>query len=481
MAPGVGGSAQAEDATQMADRFPNRPSFADNFDRGTQHEGGDAPFDSDPLAELARLIGQTDPQSNFARGRQSAATQPPASRSLATDFSAGPPSWLQTAQAQQGRAQPAYDEPDSGEAEHHPAAPELTPMPAFLQAQHPPQTQYPHAQQQAADRYDPVLYGHDDQEQQYGDHDQQQAYADDEYAEEPMDGRPAFLDSESRRRRTGGLLTVAVVLGLAVVGTAGAYAYRSYSGSPRSGTPPVIKADNAPSKVVPPTQAGDGSGKQIYDRIGGGGPERVVSREEQPVDVNAAAARPAFPSVGQTAAPSQQAASASDDGSGDAQPRKIRTVPIRGDQSNGASGAARQVASAPAPTAVRTVPVQTAAPVANGPMNLSPTAAPNNIRSASAAVPPAAAPTNVARTSGAYSVQIASQKTEAEAQASSRSAQVQYANVLGGMSPVVRRFDAGAKGVVYRVMVGPYRTSDDASKFCRNLKLAGGDCVVQRN
>jgi len=75
-----------------------------------------------------------------------------------------------------------------------------------------------------------------------------------------------------------------------MLGTAGAYAYRSYSGSPRSGTPPVIKADNAPSKVVPPTQAGDGSGKQIYDRIGGaGGAERVVSREEQPVDVNAAA------------------------------------------------------------------------------------------------------------------------------------------------------------------------------------------------
>ena len=305
-------------------------------------------------------------------------------------------------------------------------------MPAFLQGQHPSHAQFhPQAQKPAGDRYDEVLYGHDDQ-QQHGDHDEQQAYADEEYAEEPMDGPPAFLESETRRRRTGGLLTVAVVLGLAVVGTAGAYAYRSYSGSPRSGTPPVIKADNAPSKVVPPTQASDPSGKQIYDRIGGaGGPERVVSREEQPVDVNAAAARPAFPAVGQSAAPSQSAASGTDDSSGDAQPRKIRTVPIRGDQSNGAAGAARQVA--PAPTAVRTVPVQNAAPVANAPMSLSPNAAPSNVRSASAAVPPAAAaPTNVARTSGAYSVQIASQKTEAEAQASARAAQGQYANVLGG-------------------------------------------------
>jgi len=276
-------------------------------------------------------------------------------------------------------------------------------------------------------------------------------------------------------------LTVAVVLGLAVVGTAGAYAYRSFSGAPRNGTPPVIKADNAPSKVVPPTQAGDGSGKQIYDRIGGGGgPERVVSREEQPVDVNAAAARPVFPSVGQTAAPPQQTASASDDGSADAQPRKIRTVPIRGDQANAAPVAAKQ--APPAPTAVRTVPVQTAAPAANAPMSLSPNAAPANVRSASAAVPPtAAAPTNVARTSGGYLVQIASQKSEAEAQASFRAAQAKYGNLIGSMSPIVKRADLGDKGVYYRAMVGPFASQDEAKRLCSNLTVAGGSCVVQRN
>src|SRR5882724_10489275 len=119
----------------MADRFPNRPSFTDNFDRGAPRQGADAPSDSDPLAELARLIGQTDPQSNFARGRQSNVPQAP--RSLATDFSVSAPSWLQTAQAQQSRAQPTYVEPDEAEPEQHAAEPELTPMPAFLQAQHP--------------------------------------------------------------------------------------------------------------------------------------------------------------------------------------------------------------------------------------------------------------------------------------------------------------------------------------------------------
>ena len=46
-------------------------------------------------------------------------------------------------------------------------------------------------------------------------------------------------------------MTVAAVLALAVVGTGGAFAYRTYVGSPRSGEPPIIKADNSPTKVVP--------------------------------------------------------------------------------------------------------------------------------------------------------------------------------------------------------------------------------------
>src|ERR1044071_8625457 len=44
----------------MADRYPNRPFPADDYGRGgDQHGSGGG--DNDPLAELARLIGQTDP------------------------------------------------------------------------------------------------------------------------------------------------------------------------------------------------------------------------------------------------------------------------------------------------------------------------------------------------------------------------------------------------------------------------------------
>src|SRR5260221_6378038 len=41
----------------MADRYPDRPFPAPGHDRGGDPRG----VESDPLAELARLIGQTDP------------------------------------------------------------------------------------------------------------------------------------------------------------------------------------------------------------------------------------------------------------------------------------------------------------------------------------------------------------------------------------------------------------------------------------
>ena len=87
----------------MADRYQDRPFSADDdHDRGDHYAS--AKGESDPLAELARLIGQTDP---FAMGR---ANQQVASRSGARDQyqppepvepedvpAAGPPPWMQRA------------------------------------------------------------------------------------------------------------------------------------------------------------------------------------------------------------------------------------------------------------------------------------------------------------------------------------------------------------------------------------------------
>ena len=80
-----------------------------------------------------------------------------------------------------------------------------------------------------------------------------------------------------------------------------------------------------------------------------------------------------------------------------------------------------------------------------------------------------------------YVVQVSSQRSEADAQASYRALQGKFPAVLGSRPPLIKRADLGDKGVFYRAMVGPFSSRDDAVQLCGNLKAAGGQCVVQSN
>jgi cell division septation protein DedD len=91
----------------------------------------------------------------------------------------------------------------------------------------------------------------------------------------------------------------------------------------------------------------------------------------------------------------------------------------------------------------------------------------------------ASAPATAA--TGGYVVQVSSQRSEADAQASFRSLQSKFPHELGDREAVVRRADLGPKGTYYRAMVGPFGSAGDADQFCGNLKAAGGQCIVQRN
>jgi hypothetical protein len=82
---------------------------------------------------------------------------------------------------------------------------------------------------------------------------------------------------------------------------------------------------------------------------------------------------------------------------------------------------------------------------------------------------------------GDYVVQVSSQRSEADAQASYKVLQDKFPNVLGAWVPIITHVDAGANGIFYRAAVGPFKTADEASQFCGTLKAAGGQCVVQRN
>jgi hypothetical protein len=288
------------------------------------------------------------------------------------------------------------------------------------------------------------------------------------------------------------------VLALAVVGTGAAFAYRTYVGSPRSGEPPIIKADNSPTKVM--ATPGDGATGKTPDRmVPGDGGEKIVSREETPVDVNSKAGpRVVFPPLNQNGSPppvssvspaAPLSATAVNGTLPNNEPRKIKTLAVKGDAENGGvpAGVAAPAAK-PAPAARTAAPAAAPAPrnpssanaSANGPLSLSPQggAAPDPAPTRTAATNPVQTAPSAG---GGYLVQVSSQKNEADAQASYRMLQGKYPAVLGSRSASIKRADLGEKGVVYRSMVGPFASQDEASQFCGSLKTAGGQCVILRN
>jgi cell division septation protein DedD len=137
------------------------------------------------------------------------------------------------------------------------------------------------------------------------------------------------------------------------------------------------------------------------------------------------------------------------------------------------------VASAAPPTAVPAkpaAPVQTAAAPAPAPAKPAPAAA-TPAPPPPPAVPPASkpAPPPVA---GGFRVQIAATKDDASAHTEWNKLQKAHADLLGSLSLTVERADLGERGVFYRIQAGPVPDRSAADKLCASLKAAIGGCIV---
>jgi hypothetical protein len=476
----------------MADDHSQRPyRSSETIARSGQARSSSSASGGDPLAELARLIGQTDPFGDMGKEPPRRAPTQPAP---AMD-------WAST-QPQAFAPQPPAP----------PVAPDFPPQPAAHYAQPP-----------SAD-----LYQVETEVPSYLTQQRQPAY--DARAYQQADAHEDAYDDLPPPRRRIGVLAIAGVFALAVVGTAGAFGYRAvFGGSGTHMPPPVIKADTAPSKIVPDGAAKDSS-KLITERVGASG-EKIVSREEKPVDIKDKIATPLFPPVtataGQGSQPGQALASAGNGVVG-GEPKKVHTLTIRPDQPMVADATAsapmprpgspmampepqpartaapalaparpqpKVAAAEPEPARAAPPPAQhPAAPApaarsANAPLSLNPDAAPAprapaptrtaNAAPTSLAAVPSANPASAAR--GAYAVQVTSQRSEGEAQSAYHALQGKYGSVLGSRSMFVHKVELGAKGTYYRAMVGPFASQAEASQLCSSLKSAGGSCLVQRN
>ncbi|HMK69566.1 MAG TPA: SPOR domain-containing protein [Xanthobacteraceae bacterium] len=463
---------------------------------------------ADPLAELARMIGQTDPHSERGRYENDAAAYGrdwPADEGYADQRDRVEDRYVQPPLSP-AAADPHFSPPQRGGHENEPApAARYFSGPAakfggFREdgGDYEAVDDARHRHEPATDSVGPAFaaapgdYGY---EADQPEHDDGQAYgADDDY------------DDAAPSRRRGGLVVVMAVLGLAVIGSASAFGYRAmFGGSMLPTLPPIIKASNGPNKIIP-----NHADARANGQAGGastGSTENLVSREEQPVKIEP----PKAPQVVAAAPPPpEQSPAQAAPGPPPApvallsEPKKVHTVTIRADQPNGvaaavspsqtARGAARQPSAGPKPTMTASV---SAAP--NAPLSIVPgagggaSAAAAPARARASGAPEAGAPLMVASatpaTAGAahssagsgYAVQLASQGSEADAQAAYRALQAKFPDQLGGREPILRRADLGAKGVFYRALVGPFASREEAAGMCSSLKAAGGNCVVLRN
>ena len=502
----------------MAERYQNRAFPAgDGYDRRAGARGP-ANAESDPLAELARLIGQTDPFGTKPMSRANLPVQPPARSSgpapVEDDYQddyqdsyyedsepeqvppPAPPSWMQRAAAR-------HEAPPPPPQDDYPSA--VHPLHRYAAAHPPAEPDYDEAQYDQGQgyaepghepdlsRYDEALYGSFDSGAQQHD----QGYGDDAYDYED----DQQYEEQPLPKRRGGMITVAAVLALAVFGVGGAFAYRTYTGRAHGGEPPIIRADTGPTKIIP--VSADTTAK-VPDRMAiTDGTEKIVSREETPIDpgsVRPPGPRVVFPPLTQNGSaplppsivPGGSAAAAPSATFTNNEPHQVRTVTVRQDAvASGTPAAAVPPAPFPARPSSHTAAASPRSPAgnpnaanANGPLSLAPQGeapeAPVRMAATNPTqmVPSAPAP---AATSGGYLVQVSSQSSEAEAHASYKMLQSKYPSVLGSHAPVIRRAELSGDKVVYRAMVGPFSSSAEASQFCGSLKSAGGQCLIHRN
>jgi hypothetical protein len=122
-------------------------------------------------------------------------------------------------------------------------------------------------------------------------------------------------------------------------------------------------------------------------------------------------------------------------------------------------------ASPPQPSATP-APARVAAASPNAPMPITPGA------TAALSPAPAAAP------SGGWAVQLGVRSSEGDARAAFAQFQAKYPE-LKGESPIIRQAEVNGS-TIYRVRVGPL-SKDEASSLCSKLQGSGGQCFVAKN
>jgi hypothetical protein len=357
--------------------------------------------------------------------------------------------------------------------------------------------------------------------------------AEDEYADPAAwaDQEAAYAEPQaSARRSRRPLYAMGAIICAGLVGIGASFAMRSKA--PGSQELALVKAPTGPVKVAPENPGGINVPNQsasVLDRAAGSQVSKVVSREEQPVDldqqvkqmrvITLGGPKDGTVSSGQGAAsvpvPPPPAATVSTRNNGFPEPKRVKTVSVRPDGSlivaeassgpsadpiaaiaagrpapaGSADSALPKSATSKATARVSTTPKIEAAAPAAGDQPVSTTPVPAKPKAAAAKPKPEAMKVASAEDTdaslaqsagtGGFAVQLAAPGSEQDARSISNKLGQRFAGILDGHRPSVVKAEVGEKSI-YRVRVGSL-SRDEATSLCGKIKSKGGDCFVAKN
>lgn len=228
--------------------------------------------------------------------------------------------------------------------------------------------------------------------------------------------------------------------------------------STNSGAVPTIAADPSPVRTERDLASGSGNDgrSEVYDRLEGNTPTEVIIEAEAGKD-------PLDGFDEQISAADSDVGNLSDNGLRPTAVDVVNVEPI--DVVKTPEEVSPGVgANKPIETAQATTP-------STQPASSEPASTP-----AAQPVADSAAP---AIASGTHVVQVAALRSDAEARAMFDKLSAKYGDYLNGKAPDIQRADLGAKGIYYRLRVGPFNSKDAAKNWCAGLKNRGQDCMVK--
>ena len=272
---------------------------------------------------------------------------------------------------------------------------------------------------------------------------------------------------------------------LLLIAAFGGVLYIAYEQGMKEGVrppPPVLKADNTPAKVAPDQPGGmtiPHQDKSVYDQITGDSSapplEQLLPRAEEPMRIppaDAGGANPPAPALAD-----------SDSGAGiGAKDMEILPPAIELPMPPVAAAPTAPVQVEQPTTLAQAVPRTETPPEA--PETIVPQAeSPAPPQTDTPAVAPARPEPQVIETpgtaTGSHVVQIAAFRDQPSAEKEFQVLKKKYPDLLGALSQDIQRADLGAKGIYYRLRVGPFNGKDPATKLCTELKARGQECIVR--